>query len=114
MVDFPKMEVGDILRTAEHLVLERHPELVVLEDAGVVSTSPDELTLKDLVVDPDIRYLPDFLAIFAPASEIIRMHDEFKRDPRLKRARKTDCNGSCEDCDRGSGGDCSTEESQKT
>ena len=109
MKDFPKMTVEDILLKAEErLGLAGKPEEPGPEDTGVVSISPGELTLKDLVVDPDIKYLPDVLAIFAPASEIIRMHNEFKKHPHLKRARKADCDGSCEDCDRGTGGDCST------
>ena len=103
-----------LLKAGERLEAGGCPAKTELVDVGGVSVSQDDLTLEDLVVDPDIESLLDHLAIFAPPSEIIRMHnDVFRERPELKTARKSKCKRPCDDCDSGHGDSCEEEESKE-
>ena len=105
------LTVETILNFAvERLELEKPQETPAPVGVGEESSSPQELVVDDLKIEPDINTLPEYLAIFKPAEEIIRMHDVFKQNPWIKKAKRADCDGSCEDCDKGSGDSCQEKE----
>ncbi len=112
------LSVDTVLKVAvERQELDEFLVEQVPEGAGGVSVSLDDLTLDGLVVKPDLKYLPSFLMLYAPPSEIKRMHnDVFPKRPDLKRARAGhDPNaGSCNDCNHGDGGACSKKEDTET
>ena len=106
------LSVETILSFAiERLELEKPQEKPVPVGAGEESSYLQELDVDDLKIELDINTLPEYLAIFKPAEEIIRMHDVFKQNPAIKKAKRADCDGSCEDCDKGSGASCEEKES---
>ena len=106
------LSVEAILNFAvERLELGEPQEKPVLVDAGEASSFLQELTVEDLKIELDIQSLPDYLAVFKPAEEIIRMHNVvFKHSPWLKTAKKADCDGDCKSCDKGSGTSCEEKE----